>query len=212
MIPFKAFFLQYHIMEQSSVRSRTAALLVVAVITIILIVGLFFYIRKQFFLTRTELNEDVMVEKIVSMGKLELVKYSMKDVLEKKEVRNILPDKRILFVAVGEVTGCIDLTRIKKEDIVASGSDSVTIFLPKPEICYVKLDHQQSKVYDVSGAWFPGDSKNMVEDIYKIAEQKILENARKQDILGKTRENARLIFKPMLENISGKMVGIEFRQ
>ncbi|MHB1178316.1 MAG: DUF4230 domain-containing protein [Daejeonella sp.] len=199
-------------MEQSSVRSRTAALLVVAVITIILIVGLFFYVRKQFFLARTELNEDVMVEKIVSMGKLELVKYSMKDVLEKKEVRNILPDKRILFVAVGEVTGCIDLTKLKKNDIVTSGSDSVTIFLPKPEICYVKLDHQQSKVYDVSGAWFPGDSKNMVEDIYKIAEQKILENARKQDILGKTRENARLIFKPMLENISGKIVGIEFRQ
>ncbi len=199
-------------MKQTSVRSRTAALLVVAVITIILILGLFFYVRKQFFLTRTELNEDVMVEKIVSMGKLELVKYSMKDVLEKKEIRNILPDKRILFVAVGEVTGCIDLTKLKKTDVVASGSDSVTIFLPKPEICYVKLDHQQSKVYDVSGAWFPGDSKNMVEDIYKIAEQKILENAGKQDILGKTRENATLIFKPMLENISGKSVGIEFRQ
>lgn len=199
-------------MKQSSVRSRTAALLVVAVITFLLILGLFFYIRNQFFLTRTELNEDVMVEKIVSMGKLELVKYSMKDVLEKKEVRNILPDKRILFVAVGEVTGCIDLTKLKKNDIVTSGSDSVTIFLPKPEICYVKLDHQQSKVYDVSGAWFPGDSKNMVEDIYKIAERKILENAGKQNILGKTRENARLIFKPMLENISGKMVGIEFRQ
>ncbi len=199
-------------MKQSSVRSRTAVLLVVAIITVVMILSLFFYIKKQFFLTRTELNEDVMVEKIVSMGKLELVKYSMKDVLEKKEIRNILPDKRILFVAVGEVTGCIDLTKLKKADVVASGSDSVTVFLPKPEICYVKLDHQQSKVYDVSGAWFPGDSKNMVEDIYKIAEQKILENARKQDILGKTRENAKLIFKPMLENISGKRIGIEFRQ
>ena len=199
-------------MKQSAIRSRTAVLLVVAITTVILILSLFFYIKRQFFLARTELNEDVMVEKIVSMGKLELVKYSMKDVLEKKEIRNILPDKRILFVAVGEVTGCIDLTKLKKNDIVNSKSDSVTIFLPTPEICYVKLDHQQSKVYDVSGAWFPGDSKNMVEDIYKIAEQKILENAEKQNILGKTKENAKLIFKPMLENISGKKVGIEFRQ
>lgn len=199
-------------MKQSAIRSRTAVLLVVAITTVILILSLFFYIKRQFFLARTELNEDVMVEKIVSMGKLELVKYSMKDVLEKKEIRNILPDKRILFVAVGEVTGCIDLTKLKKNDIVNSKSDSVTIFLPMPEICYVKLDHQQSKVYDVSGAWFPGDSKNMVEDIYKIAEQKILENAEKQNILGKTKENAKLIFKPMLENISGKKVGIEFRQ
>lgn len=199
-------------MKQSAIRSRTAILLVVAIATVILILSLFFYIKRQFFLARTELNENVMVEKIVSMGKLELVKYSMKDVLEKKQIRHILPDKRILFVAVGEVTGCIDLTKLKKNDIVNSKSDSVTVFLPKPEICYVKLDHQQSKVYDVSGAWFPGDSKNMVEDIYKIAEQKILENAGKQNILGKTKENAKLIFKPMLENISGKKVGIEFRQ
>lgn len=199
-------------MSQSTLRTRTAVLLTVAITTIVLILALFFYIKRQFFITRTEINEDVMVEKIVSMGKLELVKYSMKDVIEKKEIRNILPDKRILFVAVGEVTGCIDLTKIKKSDIVPSGTDSLTVFLPKPEICYVKLDHQQSKVYDVSGAWFPGDSKNMVEDIYKIAEKQILENAGKQDILGKTNENARLIFRPMLENISGKKVGIKFRE
>lgn len=198
-------------MKQSTIRSRTGILLVVAFTTVILILSLFFYLKREFFLTRTELNEDVMVEKIVSMGKLELVKYSMKDVLERKQIRRIFPDKRILFVAVGEVTGCIDLTKMQKADIKTEGADSVTVFLPQPEICYVKLDHQLSKVYDVSGVWFPSDSKDMVEDIYKIAEQKILENAKQQDILGKTRENALLIFKPMLENISGKRIGIHFR-
>ena len=198
-------------MKQSTIRYRTGILMAVAITTVILIVILFFYMKKQFFISRTELTEDVMVEKISSMGKLELVKYAMKDVLERKEIRNLLPDKRILFVAVGEVTGCIDLTKVQKTDVVPTGSDSVTVFLPKPEICYAKLDHQRSKVYDVSGVWFPSDSKDMVEDIYKIAEQKMLENAKEQDILGKTRENALLIFKPMLENISGKKVGIEFR-
>lgn len=198
-------------MRQSAIRTRTGILMVIGVITVGLIVSLFFYVKNQFFLSRTELTENVMVEKIINMGKLELVKYSMKDVLEKKQTRNILPDKRILFVAVGEVTGCIDLTKMKKDDIISRNTDSITVFLPKPEICYVKLDHQLSKVYDVSGVWFPSDSKDMVEDIYKIAEQKILENAGKQDILGKTRENALLIFKPILENISGKKVGIQFR-
>ncbi|WP_245580848.1 DUF4230 domain-containing protein [Daejeonella oryzae] len=152
-----------------------------------------------------------MIEKISNMGKLELVKYSMKDVLEKKELRMILPDKRILFVAAGEVTGCIDLTKIKKEDIISSNDDSVTVFLPAPEICYTKLDHQRSKVYDVSGVIFPSDSKDMVEGIYKLAEQKLLENAKQQNILGKTQENAKLIFQPMLENISGKKVTVKFR-
>jgi len=190
--------------------TRTSILLITSLITIIFLVFMFFYIKKQFFITRTELNEDMMIEKITGMGKLQLVKYSMKDVLEQKEVHLILPDKRILFVAVGEVTGCIDLTKVKKNDIVKHGTDSLTINFPQPEICYARLDHQRSKVYDVSGVWFPSDSKDMVEGIYKIAEKKMLENAREQDILGKTKENANLIFKPMLENITGKKVGVTF--
>ncbi len=197
-------------MNSRNTRTRSTILLLLSAATIIFMVFLFFYIKKQFFVTRTELNEDIMIEKITSMGKLELVKYSMKDVLERKEIRSFLPDKRILFVAAGEVTGCIDLTRIKKSDIVASADDSITVTLPQPEICYAKIDHQRSKVYDVSGVLFPSDSKDMVEGIYKLAEQKMLQNARDQDILGKTKENALTIFKPMLEQISGKKVGVIF--
>ena len=198
-------------MRTFTLRNRTALLLIISALSILFLVFMFFYIKRQFTLSRTELNEDIMVEKISNMGRLELVKYSMKDVLEKKELRMILPDKRILFVAVGEVTGCLDLTKIKKSDIINSNTDSVTVYLPDPEICYVKLDHQRSKVYDVSGVLFPSESKEMVEGIYKLAEQKILQNAKDQDILGKTRQNAQLIFKPMLENISGKNVTVKFR-
>ena len=192
-------------------RTRTTILLLSSLVTILFLVFMFFYIKRQFSLTRNELNEDMMIEKITGMGKLELVKYSMKDVLEQKQLRMFLPDKRILFVAAGEVTGCIDLTKVKKADIVKHGDDSISINLPRPEICYFKLDHQRSKVYDVSGVLFPSDSKDMVEGIYKLAEQKMLENAREQDILGKTRQNANRIFKPMLENITGKKVGIVFK-
>lgn len=197
-------------MLNSTIRIRTAVILVFSITTVLFLVFLFIYLKKQFFETRTVLTEDVMIEKITSMGKLELVKYSMKDVIEKKDIRTFLPDRRILFVAAGEVTGCIDLTRVRKSDIISS-KDSITVFLPKPEICYAKLDHQRSKVYDVSGAMFPSDAKGMVEDIYKIAERKILENAKDMDIIGKTRENALIIFKPVLENISGKKVGILFK-
>jgi hypothetical protein len=182
---------------------------------LLLLIGVFaggyYLIKNKFFASRTEFREDVMVEKITSMGKLELVKYSMKDVIEQKEVRSILPDRRILFVAVGEVTGCIDLMKVQKKDIVKVGEDSVTVTLPNPEICYVKLDHQKSKVYDVSGTWFESDTKDLVEGIYKTAEQRLLKNASEMQILPKTKQNALLIFKPMLENLSGKKVGIIFR-
>lgn len=197
-------------MISTLLRRRTAILLILVSLVLGLLILLFVFVKREFLKTRTEVTEDVMIEKITNIGKLELVKYSMKDVIEKKVSRSLLPDKRILFVAAGEVTGCIDLTKVKKQDIKAS-ADSVEIYLPKPEICYSKLDHQRSKVYDLSGVFMPTDRQEMIEDIYKLAEQRILQNARDQNILGKTEENAQLIFKPLLENISGKKVLIFFK-
>ncbi|TWR29409.1 DUF4230 domain-containing protein [Mucilaginibacter pallidiroseus] len=191
--------------------NRISATLVVTLVIAGFLVFLFFYIKHEFTTTRTEVNDDVMISRIVSMGKLELVKYSMKDVVEKKELHMIIPDSRVLFVAVGEVTACIDLTKVRKDDIVQQGKDSVVVTLPKPEICYVKLDHGKSKVYDVSGVWFADKSKQMVEDVYKIAEQKMLAGAKEQDILGKAQQNAALIFKPFLENVSGKKVTLQYK-
>lgn len=174
-------------------------------------VGAWYLITKTSTQNKVVVSEDVMVERITNIGKLELVKYSMKDVIERKELRSFLPDQRVLFVAVGEVTGCIDLTKVTKEDIERHSADSLTIFLPQPEICYVKIDHQKSRVYDVSGAWWPGDTQNLVEGIYKLAEQRLLENAKEMDLLGKTRENALTIFKPMVENIAAQHINIAFR-
>lgn len=191
-------------------RSRISLTLTFAIVIIGFLVFLFFYIKHQFTTTRTEINEDVMVSRIVSMGKLELVKYAMKDVVEKKELHIIMPDSRVLFVAVGEVTGCIDLTKVRKDDIRQS-KDSVWVTLPKPEICYVKIDHQKSKVYDVSGVWFADKAKDMVEDVYKIAETKMLNTAREMNLLGKAQTNADLIFKPFLENVSEKKVSLKFK-
>lgn len=175
-----------------------------------LLVLLFLYIKHQFTASRTEITESGLVQKITSMGKLELVKYEMKDIVEQKEVHPILPDSKVLLLAVGEVTACIDLTKVKRTDIT-QGADTVTVFLPQPEICYSKLDHQKSKVYELEGAWFPGNAKDMVESSYRLAEQKIMDNAKEMDVLGLARQNAQLIFKPILESISGKTVILKFR-
>ncbi|MBK0378379.1 DUF4230 domain-containing protein [Mucilaginibacter segetis] len=191
-------------------RSRISVTLILALVITGFLIFIFFYVKHEFNTTRTEVNEDVMVSRIVSMGKLELVKYAMKDVIEKKELHTILPDSRVLFVAVGEVTACIDLTKVKKDDITQT-ADSIWVNLPKPEICYVKLDHQKSKVYDVSGVWFPDKAKSMVEDVYQIAEKKMLTTANEMNLLGKAQQNAGLIFRPFLENVSGKKVVLKFK-
>jgi hypothetical protein len=192
------------------IANRILSILVSSFLILAFLVFIFFYIRHQFLVSRTEITETGMVQKITSMGKLELVKYTMKDIVEQKEIHTILPDSKVLFLAVGEVTACIDLTKVNKADIVQH-TDSVTVYLPQPEICNASLDHQKSKVYDISGAWFQDNAKNMVEGVYRIAEQKILSNARQMNVLGMARQNAQLIFKPLLENISDKKVILKFR-
>ena len=190
--------------------NRILFILVSSVIITGFLVFLFFYIKHEFTASRTEITETGMVQKITSMGKLELVKYTMKDIIEQKEIHPILPDSKVLFLAVGEVTACIDLTKVTKADIKQAG-DSVIVYLPQPEICETKLDHQKSKVYDITGAWFQENAKNMVEDVYKLAEKKILANATEMNVLGLAKQNAQLIFKPLLEGISGKTVVLNFK-
>lgn len=180
-------------------------------IATLLVAGWLIYYKFDLGASKVEVKEDLMIERITDIGKLELVKYSMKDVIERKELRYFFPDQRVLFIAVGEVAGCIDLRQVSEKDIIKHGIDSVTIYLPQPEICYVRLDHKKSKVYDISGAWLPGDTQDLVEGIYKFAEQRLLKNAQEMGILGKTKENASVIFKPMLENITGVRVNIAFR-
>jgi hypothetical protein len=134
----------------------------------------------------------------------------MKDIVEQNEVHPILPDSHVLLLAVGEVTACIDLTKLKRTDIIQS-KDTVIVFLPQPEICYAKLNHDKSKVYDIRGVMFEDGAKDMVESVYKLAEKKILDNAKEMDVLGMARKNAQLIFKPLLESISGKTVVLNFK-
>jgi hypothetical protein len=190
--------------------NRILFILVSSLIITGLLIFLFFFIKHEFTVSRIEITDSGMVQKITSMGKLELVKYSMKDIIEQKEIHPILPDSRVLFLAVGEVTACIDLTKVKKSDIM-QGKDTVIVYLPKPEICYAKLDHEKSKVYDIRGIMFEEGAKDMVEDVYKLAEKRVLDNAQQMNVLGTARQNAQLIFRPLLESISGKTVILNFR-
>jgi hypothetical protein len=190
--------------------NRILFILVSSLVITGFLIFLFFYIKHEFTVSRIEITDSGMVQKITSMGKLELVKYEMKDIIDQREVHPILPDSRVLFLAVGEVTACIDLTKVKRSDITQT-KDSVVVLLPKPEICYAKLDHEKSKVYDIRGAWFQESAKDMVEAVYKLAEKKILDNAEEMNVLGMARQNAQLIFRPLLESISGKTVVLNFR-
>lgn len=175
-----------------------------------IIIAIFVY-RKLSTNNETTISHDVLVEKIEAMGKMELTKFTIKDIIEKNIIKNWWPDSKVLFVAVGEAAGCIDLSKVTKNDVKRSG-DSILITLPKPEICYVKINHEKSKVYDISGVHFKEETKKLVEEIYLIAEKELTKEAQSMGILEETKKNANLILKPLFENLTNKKVGFKFKQ
>ncbi len=154
-------------------------------------------------------NDIAVLEKITGIGKIELVKYQLKDAVEyaKRQSKNsLMPEEKILMVVAGEAVGCVDFTKIGKNDVVFMG-DSLLITLPQPELCYYKLNQQDCKIYDISTAkMFDIDKTELIDVAYKKAEKRVERLALQSNILEETKKNAELLLKPLLENLSEKRV------
>ncbi|MDQ1086581.1 DUF4230 domain-containing protein [Siphonobacter sp. SORGH_AS_1065] len=153
-------------------------------------------------------NHNVVLQQITSLGKLELVKYSFRDVVDQKIIRQFLPDGKALLIIQGEAIGCLDLTKMTVTDI-GEMRDTLIVRLPEPEICVAKIDHSKSKVYNTEYAFT--DEALLIDEAFKKAEEQVSQSAINQGILEQTRENASKILRPMLEKVSGKKVLLRYR-
>jgi hypothetical protein len=158
---------------------------------------------------KSVINHNMVIEKIEAMGKLELVRFYIKDIVENTQEINWWPDQKVILMVSGEVVGCIDLTKIDSTKI-SIVSDKVFIKLPAPEVCYYKINHQESKVYNLESKLLYYDDAKLIDKAYAQAEKQLLNAATKMKILDQTKANAQSILKPLLEDIAGKPVIISF--
>lgn len=153
----------------------------------------------------------VLIERIEAMGKLELVKYNFQEVTEMKELSpNILSiikldaDSKAILISRGEAVGCVDLTKMTERDITVAG-DSVFIKLPPAELCYYKLDVNGTKLYSVETGLF-ANRDQFISRAYQQAEKNIEKAARNSDLLKQSQYQAKVILRPLLEEVSGKTI------
>ncbi len=165
---------------------------------------------KDFFSNKTVTTQRIVLKEMTAMGKMELVNYQFRDVVESEIQKSILPNSKALLIISGQAIGCIDLAKIKAEDLDIK-ADSLIIKLPQPEICMSKIDHSQSKVYDVS-LFSVLDQSTLIDEAYKKAELQINDSALQMGILEQTKQNAEKILKPMFEKISSKKVRLFYQQ
>jgi Protein of unknown function (DUF4230) len=154
-----------------------------------------------------EVSHNVLLQKITAMGKLELVKYNFRDVVESKIKKDLLPDAKVLLIVSGEATGCLDLTKIRVSDIEES-SDTLVVHLPEPEICNYKIDHSKSRVYNTEYAFL--DEAQLVDKAFKKAEDEVIQNAQTMGILEQTKKSAEQILKPFLEDVAKRKVVLRY--
>lgn len=184
---------------------------IIALPWVVVLVLIFLYFTKFDQQKGEIIRTNTVVEKVTAMGRLELVKYSFKEITELTEMSEeywsifkLGPDSKIALISEGYALGCIDLTLITPEDVTA-GADTVLIRLPPPEICTYKLDLEKTRIYSLQSNPFK-DEREFIQKAYKTAEREIKEAAIKSGILDQTQQNASLILRPILEQLTGKVV------
>lgn len=150
----------------------------------------------------------MVLEEIQALGKLELVRYNFKDIVEHEQMVQWMPNPKAVLIVQGEAIGCIDLTKITTSDVTTK-SDTVVVHLPEPELCSYKIDHSKSKVYNTEYAFM--EEAKLVQEAYQQAEKQIQKSALEMGILDQTKRNAEQILKPVLEKVSGKKVVLRYR-
>lgn len=153
-------------------------------------------------------THNMVLKEMTLLGKLELANFAFRDIVEQELVRDYLPNPKAILIVQGEAIGCIDLSKVKAEDIF-SKDDTLIVHLPDPELCSYKIDHSKSKIYDTEYAFM--NEQSLMNEAYTRAEYKIKESALEMGILEQTKKNANLVLKPLLENISGKKVVLQYR-
>lgn len=154
---------------------------------------------------RITVTHNTVLQKVEALGRLELVRYHFKDVVEyKKSTYRFLPDAKVALIVAGDAIGCLDLRKVKAQDVVFEGDSVVRIALPPAELCTWQVDHSQSRVYSVENGFF--QDAELVDAGYKYAERNVRTAALQSGILAQTEQNAEKILRPMLETMTGRRV------
>ncbi len=150
-------------------------------------------------------THNTVLTQVEALGRLELVRYRFKDVVEyKRRTYRFLPESKVALVVAGEAVGCIDLRKLKPQDVVLEGDSVVRVSLPAPELCSFQVNHNQSRVFSTENGFF--QDAELVDEGYKYAEAQVRNAALQSGILAATQRNAEQILVPMLRTLTGRRV------
>ena len=140
--------------------------------------GLIFYFlfKKPQSTSQESSSHSFTLEKLHTIGRLELLHYTIRDVATYRWTYSIpFTESRLLLLLHGEATICMDFSQIQ---VVHKDPDKriLTLKLPPPEICYVKVDPQKSQVYDANFSiveWWQNTEAHRVREALSQAQDSL---------------------------------------
>lgn len=159
-------------------------------------------------------REATVLKEIKNLASLETASFTFEKIIENSSnqgfLKGVFFGDKILLVAQAEVVAGFNLYNLDSSSVVVRNGVLI-INLDAPEILSVKLNNEQTKVYDRTTGIFTRGDKNLESEARALAEKAILKDACNSNILAVAKENGEKIIKAIfsIHNFKDVIVNIE---
>ncbi len=162
--------------------------------------------------SRVQESQQILIERLTALGRLELLRYQVRDVVRREWTYNVpFASSRLLLVVAGEATICVDFAQVQVES--ANWEQRVLqLRLPDPFLCQVRIDPQASQVYDANFSvieWWRGGEAERVREALAAAQETLRVRLQTQFSVEAARSQAEHLLRRLCEEMGWKHV--EFR-
>ena len=161
-------------------------------------------IRKIAEIATVSYSDEIVVDSIEFYDEMDEMNdwFDAYEITQRIVQRNV--KRRLTLIVKGDVKFGFDLKSEQFE--TKRRNDTLEIYLPEPRILEVLLTPSGTEVYQEQGTWKDRERQKLEMK----AKLKLIENASSLDLVEKSREAARKLFKRLLQH--EKHVEIHFRQ
>ncbi|HLL69522.1 MAG TPA: DUF4230 domain-containing protein [Micromonosporaceae bacterium] len=200
--------------------AATAAL-VLAMVLGVRSAGLWPSLTNPFGTERTDRSQPVLLKSIQDMSRFVAAEGNLEVIVDLQNNRKHIPDflvsERTLFVAAGTVEAYVDFADIGEGAITESADGTrVDIKLPAPALGKPNIDNERSYVFASEkgllnhiGDMFK-DDPNRMQEIYRLAEEKIAASAKVSGLPEQAEKNTRKMLEGMLRSLGYTTVTVTF--
>ncbi len=145
---------------------------------------------------KSEVQIDVVsvVNQVRQLSRLETVSMTVTHVSTIKQSYGVIPNAlagdELTLLAVGEVIGGVDLSRVQPGDAWVEPGRVLVLRLPSPQILVSRLDNRKTRVVNRDTGVLRKSDVNLESRARQAAEQAVRREALKNGVLEKAREGA----------------------